>query len=786
MCVFLRNLIAIAVCVILSIVGTPPGYTQSQALDAQIEGSVLDQNGSAVVGANVIATNLGTGLVRTAVTGVTGFYRMPLLPLGTYRMVVEAPDFMRAVREGVTLVAGQTATIDITLQPGRLVDTVTVTADSPIVDPGKTDLGRVMTTNETANLPLVARNPYNFVLQQANVNGRPSRGFQFPNISANGYLRRVNYQLDGNTATQADRAGVRLMQVSETFVKEVQLLSNGFAPEFGNTPGIIMNVVTPSGTNNIEGSAAYMFRLPSFYSRPFNYTSSKRLPDNLVHNVALKLGFPLMKDRWHFYSGYEQILRDDTALPNRLITITEANRAQLIAAGLPSTIFPPAIPTRERGRFMLFRSDTQLNHVHRLSLRFNTSDIFVENFIQGGINTLERSVDSSSSDHSVAAQLVSYTDRLINEFRFQFVRRKVSSLANELSGFGPTIVISNVANFGTPENAGTIGPLERPTQFQNNITSIRGGHVSKFGGGFVHINDLTRAEVFARYTFPSIAAYVSALDGTNPRAYSSYTESSGDSESRFNSTFGNVFVQDDWKLTHRLKLTSGIRYDLYKVPDADINAALEMSRKFRIGKNNLAPRIAVVYLLREGRRPGVLRGGAGLYYEAPWLSMYERALRKNGNPSYFSFSVNPDSPLAPSFPVIYPAGLQSPTQDIDAVAPDHKNLYAIHVNAQFEQTITADTSFAVGYVHSGGRHIPVYRSVNSIPIRHLSDARPVYSRLVNPITRHDARFNNISVAEPAGTSKYDALTFQFNARSSKFIYISAHYTLSRAIDDAPE
>jgi hypothetical protein len=769
----------------LSAVSAQPAFAQSQALNGQIEGTVSDQNNAALPKALITVTNIETGATRTLTTDEGGAFRFPLLPLGTYRISVEALNFKRLVREGVTLVTGQIATLDITLTPGEPHESVTVTANSPVADPGKTDLGRVMTTRETSSLPLVDRNPYNFVLHQANVNGRPSRGFQFPNISANGYLRRVNYQLDGNTATQADRAGVRLIFISETFVKEVQLVANAFAPEFGNTPGLIMNVVTPSGTNEVEGSLAYLFRRPSFYSRPFNYTSSERLPDNRVNNVAATIGMPLLKDRWHLYGGYEQILRDDKTLPNRLLTITESNRAQLIAAGLSSAIFPPSVPTLEHGRFLLLRTDVQLNRSHRLALRFNNSDILAENFVQGGLNTLERSTDTLSFDHAVAAQLVSYSPRLINELRFQFVRRKVDILANEFSGSGPSIVILNVANFGAPEGIGSI-TLEKPTQIQNNVTLTSGAHVSKFGGGFIHISNFIRSDVFARYTFPSIAAYVAARNGTNPRSYTRYNESSGNPESRFSSVFWNMFAQDDWKVTQRLKLTFGLRYDLYKVPEADPTAALPMSRKFRSDKDNLAPRIAAVYALRQGMRPTVIRVGSGLYYETPWLRMYERALRQNGNPTYFNFSVTPDSQSAPPFPTTFPPGLQLSTQDIDTVAPDLENLYAIHANLQVEQAITPNASVAVGYVHSGGRHIAVYRSINYIQIRTLADGRPVYSRLVNPITRYDPRFNNIQIAESAGRSRYDALTVQFNARSWKGMDISAHYTLSKATDDAPE
>jgi hypothetical protein len=81
-----------------------------------------------------------------------------------------------------------------------------------------------MNTREVQNLPLVSRNPYNYALLQANVTGRPNAEFGVPRINANGYTRRTNYQLDGNNNTQADRGGIRLMPISDTFISEVQLV----------------------------------------------------------------------------------------------------------------------------------------------------------------------------------------------------------------------------------------------------------------------------------------------------------------------------------------------------------------------------------------------------------------------------------------------------------------------------------------------------------------------------------------------------------------------------------
>jgi hypothetical protein len=790
----LHRLVCTVIAGILLAASTPPAFAQSQALNGQIEGTALDANKAAVPNAVITAINIETGTNRVVTTNESGVYRFPLLPLGTYRLTAEAANFKKLVREGITLTTGQTATVDVHLEAGEVQEVVTVSSDTSIADAGKTDLGRVMNTREVQNLPLVSQNPYNFAFLQANVTGRPARGFPFTTINANGYLRRVLFMLDGNTNTQGDRGTLRFMLMSYTYVSEIQLVTNGFAAEFGNTPGMIMNVVTPSGTNAHHGSVSYRFRRPSFYSRPFFYPSSEDIPDNRANNFAATIGGPIIKNRWHFYFGYEYQYRDDKAAATRLLTITPANRAQLIAAGLPASIFPAAIPGSETGSFYIFRTDMQLNNKNRLTARFNHSDAVGKNLLPGMLNTLERMLDTPNVDHALAMQLASYTPQVLNEFRFQYAERTGTGGAgkrNEFSGSGPSIVINNVANFGSPEGVDTIFLPRRITQIQDNLTRTVRTHVVKFGGGFNFYNHTERSAIFSRYTFPSIAAYIAARNGTNLRSYTNYAETFGNPEINYQATFWNFFVQDDWKLTPRIKFNYGLRYDLYRIPKADSTSLFPASQKFNVDKNNFAPRFGVVYALREGRRPTILRAGAGIYYDQPLLAMYQRALLINGNLRFFSFSFTPTSNNAPNFPNTFsgslPAGSVLPPQNIDTIAPDFENMYAMHTNIQLEQALTENLSFAVGYIHSGGRHIPVYRNINPInPIRFLADGRGVFNPTISAVTRLDPRFNIIQRVESAGVSRYDAFTLQLSKRFSRGLQFSANYTLSKATDDAPE
>ena len=786
-----RSLATLAMVVAVSIFGGLSANGQSQAINGQIEGIVSDTNGAAVPNATVTVRNIGTGAERSVTTDSGGVYRVPLLPLGTYRVTIEAQGFKRYVQEGIILTTGSIATVRANLEAGGLEETVTVTADAPIADPGKIDVGRVMNTREVQNLPLVSRNPYNYALLQANVTGRPNVEFGVPRINANGYTRRTNYQLDGNNNTQADRGGIRLMPISDTFIAEVQLVTNGFAPEFGNTPGLIMNAVTPSGTNSINGSASYRFRRTGMSSRPFNISPTAVKPETKVDNITGAIGGPFIKDRWHFYGGYEWVERDLAGEPARTITISEANKAALIASGVPASAFPTAIPAAQKVNFFIFRTDAQINENNRLSGRFNYFKNQSPNNIGGGLNTLQRSITFDDKSYSVGIQLASIINaNVLNEFRYQYAKRDSRNVANENSASGISIVITGVANIGAPENDDTIAPLQVTNQVQNNLTWTRGNHVYKFGGGVNWIDDTRRSNQFARFTFPNLTAYLNAVNGTNLRGYTNYVEAFGDPGIEYNSTFFNFFVQDDWKVTRKLKLNYGVRYDLYNIPEAFTDSPFSASQKFKVDKNNFAPRLGVVYGAREGRYPTVIRASAGIYYDTVYLDFYQRALLNNGSPRLLNFTFAPANAAAPDFPNTLgnlPPGTTLPVQSIETIAPDFENMYAMHAQAQVEQAISEDLSFTVGYIHSSGRHIPVYRNINRVnPTGALADGRPIFSNTINSTTRLDPRFNNILMAESVANSTYNALTFQLSKRFSKGYQFSANYTLSKAEDDAPE
>ena len=203
----------------LSLLIATTAFAQSTAVNGTIEGTVKDDQGALLPGVTITVTNIDTNDQRVVVTNERGLYRAPLLSLGNYRVGAELQGFKKFEQTGVSLRAGQTAVIDVTLGVGTVAETITVTADAPLIDSARIDIGHSLSDQEVHALPLVARNPYNFALVQPGVTGYENVEFGVPRLAANGAAMRINYQIDGNTNTEKDRAGLRMLPVSEVLVR---------------------------------------------------------------------------------------------------------------------------------------------------------------------------------------------------------------------------------------------------------------------------------------------------------------------------------------------------------------------------------------------------------------------------------------------------------------------------------------------------------------------------------------------------------------------------------------
>lgn len=754
-----------------------PVFPQAAAIDGQIEGVVRDQSGAVLANASVSARNLGTGLERKVTTNEAGYYRFSIIPRGQYEVVAGAQGFASLKKTGIEINAGTTATVDFDLGVQSTATEVVVSAAAPVTEPGRTDIGGTLSANQVTNLPLVSRNPYNFIFYQPNVTGRANTEFGVPRkINANGFNGRINYQLDGGNNVQSDRVGIRLIPISNTFVEEIQSVSNGFAPEFGNTVGTVFNTITKSGSNEYHGEAAYLFRRTDFSARPALLREGLATPQTNVDSLYGNGGGRLVRDKLFFYGAWEKVKRD---LPS-VVTVTPAQLTQL---GLPAEFGSP-IPFSQNVQFFMAKVDWQIHTNHRLSLRFNghRNDSPYNN--GGGIRVVSRTYNFVDRSYVGAAQLISIlSPNVVNEFRFQTPYRAQQQNRFEASGAGPAINIPGVIEFGGPDNTG-FNYIEKTPEYNNNTSINSGRHSYKFGFAGRHILDQNSQNVFARYTFPNIQAYLDARNGVNLRSYNNFTQSIGNPTVLYNSQFWSFYAQDSYKPRPHITLTYGLRYDVYQMPSANSNSLFAASQKFRTDRNNFAPRLGIAWALGKDQKT-VVRASAGMFYDPPQTDVYRRALINNGSPAFFNVTNPAVTPNFPSVLTSVPSGFNLPIQSIDTISPDFANLYSANANLSITRQLTAKTAITATYLFTRGNRLPIYRNVNLLQSGNfLADGRPIWISTAGQ--RIDTRFNNILMAESSGQSTYSGGTLTLNRRLGAGFEAFASYTWSHATDDAPE
>jgi hypothetical protein len=773
-----------------------PAFAQSQAANGAIEGTVIDSSGGVLPGVTITITNTGTGVTRVVTTNEKGLYRAPLLPIGSYEVAMELPGFKGVKQSGITLSVGMTAVINGSMSVGAVTETLTVIAESPVVDPARIDIGHTMTDLEVHNLPLVARNPYNFALVQPGVTGLENVEFGVPRLAANGAAMRINYQIDGNTNTEKDRAGLRLLPMSEVMIQEVKVVTTGFAPEFGQTMGMVYNAVTPSGTNKFKGEGSYLFRRRSFSAFPFFFgcgsttpaancpaiAADAQKPETRVDTGTADVGGPIVKNKLFFYGGWEQTRRDLSS--NSLITVSPDIVSQV---GLKAQ--PAAAPNVQTAKFAIGKADYQINNAHRLTARWIRFHNDAPYNSGGGTATLERATNFLDAMDSTAGQLVSTLGASkLNELRFQYAHRHQSSVANSDSGTGPAVTISNPSiSFGGPwagtgqGNAG-FDFKQDITQVIDNFTYIRAAHSYKFGFDWQHINDQRTAAPQFVYTFPSIATYLAAKNGSAPFGYTNMSQLTGEKSFDMSTNVFSAFVQDDWQIKPTVKILYGVRYDLYSYPAGIADAPLAQTHEFHIDRNNFGPRVGVAWSFDDQT---VLRASTGIMFDQPILGPYEQALQLSGSPRAPVFTFASTAAGAPGFPNGVSTGTVPP-QSPWTVDPDFVAAHTWQTSAQLERAISRSLSASVSFMYAKGSDLPVVTNINPInPVGSLADGRPIFNTTSTAATRLDPRFNVINQVQSIGDSTFKSVTISATQRLTHGLSFNVQYSLGKGLDNTP-
>jgi outer membrane receptor protein involved in Fe transport len=785
-------------------------FAQSEATTGNIEGRVLDPNGAVVPNATVTAKNIATGFERTVTTDSEGNYRIILLPPGTYNVSATASGFARTPIGNIPVTVGGKTPLDIGLAvSGANVD-VLVRDDAAAVETTRTSVATTINDRSIQNLPINGRNFQDFSTLSPGVIRDPRGG----DLSVGGQRGTLNsLQVDGvdnnNTffGQALGRGGVRPpYQFGEESVQEFQVNQNGFSAEFGRAGGAVINVVTKSGTNNFHGNLFEYFRDESLNANdPITKANESRRgqpnkrPPFRINQFGGSVGGPIKRDKAFFfftYDGQRSNIPQPLDVPN-LSTAPAAAQAILL----------PKLNTYQTGRdqnVFLGKADVTLNQKNQLSLRYNHQGFNgVNNENNGPLSAEEHSGDSRVQSDTFSGSLTStLTKKVVNETRFQIARDREPGLAN--SDQPEAVINTGAGNLSIGRN--NFSPREttiKRFQVIDNVTYVSGRSSYKFGldFNFDRVFNFFPGLFSGSYTFPSFAAFANNTP-------SAYTQNFPGPNTTGATTHPNIseyalYAQDDLRVTPKLTLNLGARYDYEKMacppvqnPDPLLLSNGVNTANCPSDKKDIAPRFGFSYSPDEKT---VVRGGFGIYYGITPAIIIGTAHSQNGiNVTGINLNVAQLAALGLAYPNILtapPAGISS-NPNLYFFAPDYKQPYVEQGRIGFEREVAKNLSLSVTYLYYHGLRLTRTRDINLFaPVPTVfTDANGVsYTFLRFPSARPISRaagtgqsYNRISVFESGARSVYNGLAVQATQRFTHGFQFIAAYTYSKAKDDRPD
>jgi hypothetical protein len=662
----------------------------SQGSEGRISGTVTDQTGAAIPGAKVTVIDVQRNDARTLTTDSAGAYAAPNLIPGTYTVHVEFQGFKNADRRDILLEVAQDLRVDVPMQTGDQTETVTVTEEAAALNTSNAELGGTLSNQVINDLPLNGRNfenlldlrpgvvkyPGNAGWTQATNGLRPHDNFfMVDGIDANDPWMAQSMM---NAVMAAGDAGTMLPIDA---INEFQTQQNPRA-EYGWKPGAVVNVGVKSGSNVYHGTAYAYGRTSSWDANNFfSNEVGQPLPPLALEQYGGSLGGPIVRDKLFFFGNFESqqynvgspfvhsvpasgdlVTACQSALAGGNLSALSAQLAGLSSTCTPLSNFPGLFPNSATGTYATALASTNsiFSGVGRLDYRINDkntlnglffmspgSGTFVDDAIheiapQWLTTQYARSQVISGNWVYVATPTVVNSLRIgLSRYHQIFGTPDVGENPDDYSYNGatyhfytgqtdptfggfPRIQISGYPSFqlGGPASwPKSVGP-DSVYQFNDSVSIQRGKHAIKFGGEVLlnRSDDNVTSNNKGPVSFRSLDNF---FTGTLKSAHIT----SGDTARSLSDEGYALFVQDDWRLTPRLTVNLGLRYELTTVIQADNNLLgnfIPGEGMFQTGSNQLpnitngdhkdfAPRVGFAWdVFGSGRT--VVRGGAGVYY----------------------------------------------------------------------------------------------------------------------------------------------------------------------------
>lgn len=885
-----------------------PALAQTQTT-GRIAGSVKDESGAVISGAEVSVINKSTGEERKVMTDESGSYFVQLLSPGVYTVSVTANGFKRISFDNVRVAITETAAVNAELAVGTVTEeSVTVEAGGTLLQTEGSQLGRLVDSRAVSELPLATRNFTQILgLSPGAATYLPDNtavGRNSQNISVNGArVTNNNFQINGIDANSMGTNSAPSLSIpAPESIQEFKVQTSLYDATFGRSGGGNIQAVTKSGSNAFHGSAYEYFRDDSMNANnPFLKAAGVDRPV-LERNVfGGAIGGPIKKDKIFFFASYQGTRENNGAsLINSLSSniliapgLTDDRSAQtllntfhpLLPNGQPSASINPTalallnarlpngeflIPTPQAdGRFSgstpsryeedQFNAniDYRINGNNTLAAKFFFSNspqtLVLPSFLGGGPNLPGYGNEQQNNGRLFSLQYVRiFSPAVINELRFGYNFIRVDAFPQEPikdSEVGiaranadtfpglPLIRVAPAAGGFVIGTSPTIDVLATSpsTTLADTVSITRGKHTFRLGAEYRYNENNYTLNFFTRGQIDFLS-FNNFLTGTT--FVSVFGSGIGDRSLR--AIDYNFFAQDDWKVSPKLTLNLGLRYELdlpaydtrgriatfdpslYRprplafngtplgppiggfvqagnvIPEYDLEDVPNVDRRVvnSIDPNNFAPRVGFAYSPMDSGKL-VIRGGYGLFYSR---TSFQYITLNVIVPPTFVFGARVGAPVAdPFFPV-------PPQSDFPTLVPGvalsgtvfDRNIrtpYIHQYNTNIQYEVARDLMLEAGYV--GTRGLNLFRQLAFNQARLASPSNPIVNEVTGAVITTNtpgnaalrapfqgAGINGFFQNQTTAQSTYHSFQTSLTKRFSRGLQFLASYTYAKSIDNA--